>query len=102
MSGAGYTKGVSEEMPSFLPMNTRATNRYADYWLCMYAINLYKNPMEVEYLNANGVNVDEDMFSLSEMIQFIWRGCIRKGEPMKVLILSERMRSLLVNWLSEE
>ena len=102
MSGAGYTKGVSEEMPSFLPMNTRATNRYADYWLCMYAINLYKNPMEVEYLSANGVNVDEDMFSLSEMIQFIWRGCIRKGEPMKVLILSERMRGLLIKWLSEE
>ena len=102
MSGAGYTKGVSEDMPSFLPMNTRATNRYADYWLCMYAINLYKNPMEVEYLNANGVNVDEDMFSLSEMIQFIWRGCIRKGEPMKVLILSERMRGLLIKWLNEE
>jgi hypothetical protein len=42
------------------------------------------------------------MFSLSEMIQFIWRGCIRKGEPMKVLILSERMRGLLIKWLNEE
>lgn len=102
MSGAGYTKGISEDMPSFLPMNIRATNKYADYWLCMYALNLYKNPMEVDYLRENGVTVDEDLFSLSEMIQFVWRGCIRKGEPMKVFILSERMRGLLENWLNEE
>lgn len=101
MQGAGYTKGISEDMPSFLPMNTRATNKYADYWLCMYTLNLYKNPMEVNYLKDNGVDVDEDIFALSEMIQFIWRGCIRKNKPMKVLILSERMRTLLINWLEK-
>jgi hypothetical protein len=43
--------------------------------------------------------VDSDMFALSEMIQFIWRGAIRQGKPMKVLILSERMRNLLIKWL---
>ena len=102
MSGAGYTKGVSEDMPSFLPLNIRATNKYADYSLCMYTVNLYKNPVEVGYLRYNGIRVNEDDFALSEMIQFIWRGCIRKGEPMKVLILSKRMRNLLENWLNED
>lgn len=101
MSGAGYTKGISEDMPSFLPLNIRATNKYADYSLCMYTVNLYKNPVEVGYLRYNGIRVNEDDFALSEMIQFIWRGCIRKGEPMKVLILSKRMRSLLENWVND-
>lgn len=101
MSGAGYTKGITEDMPSFLPLNIRATNKYANYTLCMYTVNLYKNPIEVGYLRYNNIRVNEDDFALSEMIQFIWRGCIRKGEPMKVLILSKRMRGLLEKWLNE-
>lgn len=99
MQGAGYTKGVSEDMPAFLPMNIRATNDYRNYSLCMYAVNIFKNPIEVNYLQSNGIKVDEDVFALSEMIQFIWRGAIRQGKPMKVLILSERMRNLLIKWL---
>jgi hypothetical protein len=99
MQGTGYTKGVSEDMPAFLPMNIRATNDYRNYTLCMYAVNIFKNPVEVNYLQSNGITVDSDMFALSEMIQFIWRGAIRQGKPMKVLILSERMRNLLTKWL---
>lgn len=99
MQGTGYTKGVSDDMPAFLPMNIRATNDYRNYTLCMYAVNIFKNPVEVDYLKSNGIDVDEDVFALSEMIQFIWRGAIRQGKPMKVLILSERMRNLLIKWL---
>lgn len=99
MQGAGYTKGVSEDMPAFLPMNIRATNNYRNYTLCMYAVNIFKNPVEVNYLHSNGISVDEDTYALSEMIQFIWRGAIRQGKPMKVLILSTRMRNLLKKWL---
>ena len=99
MQGTGYTKGVSEDMPAFLPMNIRATNDYRNYTLCMYAVNIFKNPVEVNYLKHNGIEVDEDTYALSEMIQFIWRGAIRQGKPMKVLILSQRMRKLLENWL---
>jgi hypothetical protein len=99
MQGTGYTKGVSDDMPAFLPMNIRATNDYRNYTLCMYAVNIFKNPVEVNYLKDNGIEVDEDTYALSEMIQFIWRGCIRQGKPMKVLILSQRMKNLLVKWL---
>lgn len=99
MQGTGYTKGVSEDMPAFLPMNIRATNDYRNYTLCMYAVNIFKNPVEVNYLDSNGISVDEDTFALSEMIQFIWRGAIRQGKPMKVLILSQRMKNLLEKWV---
>lgn len=101
MGGDGYRKGVSKELPSFLPCNTRATNKYRNYSLCMYTINLFKNPVEVNYLSSQGVEVDEDTFALSEAIQFIFRGCIRKGEPMRLLVLSKRIRKLLEDWLNE-
>lgn len=101
LAGNGYTQGVSKDMPAFLPLNIRATNLYKDYNFCMYAVNIHKNPTEKRYVEAQGVKVDQDMFALSEMIQFIWRGCIREYKPMKVLILSKRMKNLLEGWLNE-
>lgn len=101
MAGDGYRKGVSKDLPAFLPCNIRATNMYRNYSLCMYTINLFKNPVEVNYLASQGVKVDEDTFALSEAIQFIFRGCIRKGEPMRLLVLSKRVKKLLEDWLSE-
>lgn len=101
LQGSGYTKGVNEDMPAFLPMNIRATNNYRNYTLCMYAVNIFKNPIEINYLKNNGIYADEDMYALSEMIQFIWRGSIRQGKPMDVLILSARMRNLLQGWIND-
>jgi len=100
MGGDGYRKGVSKDLPSFLPCNTRATNKYRNYSLCMYTINLFKNTVEVNYLGSQGVKVDEDTFALSEAIQFIFRGCIRKGEKMRLLVLSKRVKKLLEGWLN--
>ena len=104
LAGAGYSKGVKNktDKPSFLPCNIRATNDYVDYDMCMYAMNKFKNPVEVNYMRSNGVQVDEDSYALSEMIQFIFRGSIRANKPMKLLVLSKRMRGLLEGWLNEE
>lgn len=99
VAGAGFKLGVSKDMPAFLPMNIRATNDYRNYSVCMYACNVFKNPVEVNYLKSQGVSVDEDTFALSEMIQFIWRGAVRQYKPMSVFILSSRMRKLLEDWL---
>ncbi len=99
VKGAGYSLGPTKDIPAFLPLNTRATNDYKDYPLCMYAANIFKNPIEVRYLESLGVDVDQDSYALSEMIQFIWRGAIRQNKPMTVFILSERMETLLKEWL---
>ena len=104
LSGAGFASGVNKESdkPSFLPCSLRATNEFDDRVLCMYAMNRYKNPVEVNYLKENGVSVDSDLFALSELIQFVFRGCIRKNKPMKLFILSKRMRRLFEQWLGKE
>lgn len=99
--GKGYSKPAKGGLDPFLACNAKATNNYKDYSLCVYTINVYKNPIEVGYLRERGVEFDKDKYALSEMIQFIWRGCIRQGKPMKVLILSNRMRKLLEDWVNE-
>lgn len=107
LSGAGYTMGIEDkdkdkEGIAFLPCTIRATNKYRNYWLCVYAMNRFKNPVEVQYMKSNGAIVDEDAYATGELLQFIFRGTLRKGEPMKLLVLSKRMRELLEKWLYEE
>ena len=101
LKGKGYTSS-HEERPSLLAFNTKATNDYKDYWLCMYTVNLFKNPTELGYLKSRGVEFNQELYALSEMLQFLWRGAIRCGQPMKVLVLSKRMRKLLINWLGKD
>jgi len=46
-----------------------------------------------------GYPIEEGRFALAEMLQWIWRSRIRKGEPIKLAILPKRMRMLFKDWL---
>lgn len=100
LEGKGFTRVPKNGLSPFLSFNTKATNDYMNYRACMYAVNVYKTPTETGYLASKGIIFDQDQYALSMMVQFLWRGCIRKGEYMKVLVLSERMRDLLRGWLN--
>lgn len=103
LSSAGYAGGVKHDVPNpcFLPCNIRATNDFRDRTHCIYAMNRYLNPIEVNYIKANGGSVDSDLYALGELIQFIYRGSIRKQKPMTLLILSKRMERLLQEWMDQ-
>ena len=92
LSGKGYTKG-------FLPINARATNLYKDRTHLAYLVNVFLNPMVKGFFQDRDVNVDEDGYALSEMLQWIWRSAIRSGEEIWIYIPSSRMRDLLVEWI---
>lgn len=92
IKGKGYTKG-------FIPLNFRASNKYKNRTSCAYLVNRYVNPVIKQFFEKNGINVDEDTYALSEMIQWIWRSAIRDGKPINIYIPSKRMRTLLMNWL---
>lgn len=94
LKGKGYTKG-------FLPLNSRATNEYRDRTSVVYPVNRYLNPFVKNFFVTNNIQVDEDGYALSEMLQFIWRSAIRKGEEIWVYIPSIRMRNLLKQWIEE-
>ena len=91
--GQGYTRA------DWLASNTRATNDYADKTAILYLLNKNIDTDIKRYIENRGGKVDADAYALGEMLQFLWRGCIRKGEPMTVYLPSKRMRRLLMDWL---
>ena len=45
---------------------------------------------------------DKDLWALSNMIQFVFRSRLRKGEPINLYVPSKRMRELFLKWLDGE
>lgn len=86
----------------FVPLNARATNEYADANTCIYLSNRYMNPMIKRFFYSHDIKVDEDLFALSELLQWIFRSAIRNQEPIDVYIPSSRMRTLLEKYLNNE
>ena len=93
LQGKGYTK-------SYISMNMRASNDYKDRTVLAYLCNRYVNPVTSNFFTFNNIPINQDMFALSEMLQWIWRSAIRDGKPIKIYIPSKRMRNLLINWLN--
>lgn len=84
-----------------IAFNAKATNNYRDRDVLAYCVNIFMRPSEKQYLTANGVNVLEDEYALSVMIQWIWRSAIRDGKEIWIYVPSKRMRNLLRNWIAE-
>lgn len=85
---------------NYVALNARATNEYADRKATAYVYNRFMHPMEKKFFEIRGVKVDEDLLAVSDLVQFLFRGCIRKGEVMHCYIPSPRMRGLLIDWLN--
>lgn len=95
LKGEGYSKG-------HVSCNCRSTNEYGDRYNLAYLINKYLNPGIPAYFAKKGIDVDVDLYALSEMLQWIWRSRIRNGEHINIYIPSNRMRNLLTRWLQGE
>lgn len=87
---------------NFLPFNTRATNGYADRTAAAFMINRFMNPNENQFFSYRGVEVDEELLAVSDLIQFLFRGSIRNNKEMYCYIPSKRMRDLLNKWINFE
>lgn len=107
IAGKGYTRSKNvivngqniEDRNPFIPKNMRASNEYANCTNCIYTCNVYMNPFLKNFLGKHEIAFSEDEYALSELIQFVFRGAIRQGQPMSILILSERMQKLFKDWL---
>lgn len=86
----------------FVAVNARATNEYADANTCIYFGNRYMNPIIKRFLIDKGLKVNEELFALSEMLQWLFRSAIRNDEPITVYIPSKRMRELLEMFLDNQ
>ena len=92
LQGKGYTNG-------FVEWNCKATNEYSDKKYLVYALNVYPHVGITQFFSQYEIVVNQDLFALSEMIQWVWRSAIRNGEKIRILIISDRMRFLFDEWL---
>lgn len=91
-----------KKLQCFVPCTARATNDFSDRTVLMYMINRYLHPEVEKYFNRRGFPIDENAFATCELVQWIWRSAVRRGEPIQVYIPSSRMRKLLKDWLCME
>ena len=93
LRGKGYSNG-------FVSFNKRATNDYIDRKYLAYCVNVFMQPWVKNYLIKLGAkDIDQDMYALSVLVQWIFRSAIRKGEDVWLYLPSKRMRYLLEQWL---
>lgn len=92
LQGKGYTK-------RFISINMRSTNEYIDSKALAYCCNRYVKPTVKIFFGKRGITIDEDDYATSEMIQWIWRSQIRRGQEISIYIPSKRMRTLLKQYL---
>lgn len=92
LRGKGFTNG-------FLAVNARATNEHSHKETMIYFANRYLPVNIHQFFSDKSIPVDQEQWALGELLQWIWRGCIRKDEPMNLFIPSKRMRNLLKKWL---
>lgn len=102
--GAGTGDITAEGIATgcFLPCTSRATNAYRDRSVMVHCFNRFPHQTVAAFLSDYGASVDPNQFALSEMLQWIWRSQIRDGKPIKLCIISKRMRKLLQDWLMED
>lgn len=85
---------------TFVAKNQRASNQYSEYNCAVHVCNTYPPTRIESYISHLGHELDRDAYATSELVQWIFRGSIRKNKPMYVLVASIRMKQLLESWLS--
>lgn len=83
----------------YIPSNLRATNEYKNRDTVAYLIDKYPSPMITNFLKDKGALINNDAYAVSELVQFVWRSCIRDGKEINLYIPSDRMRKLMNKWL---
>lgn len=90
---------MQRKLRCFVSCTARATNDFSDRTTLLYLANRYLNPEIKKYFCRCGSPIDEEVFAISELVQWVWRSAIRKGQPINLYIPSSRMRRLLYKWL---
>lgn len=94
--------GSNNYSNEWLASTTKATNDYKDRTVLAYLCNVFPHPELIKASSLRGHLVKEDIYALSEMVQWIFRSAIREGNEINIYIPSLRMRTLLKRWLNDE
>ena len=83
---------------NWISNTTRGTN---DYSHCTHLIYLYDKHLNKDVARwlCDETACFNDAYALTELIQWVWRSRIRKGDPITLYLPSPRMRSIFIDWL---
>ena len=98
LAGKGY-----KHYSQWNPLNAKASNEWRHKTAVAYLANRFSLPELRSFFESQGIDICENVYALSEMLQWLWRSAIRDDKEPKdvhVFIPSERMRELLKLWLS--
>ena len=65
-------------------------------------MNRFINPIVKQFFKDRGVTANEELYALSELLQWIFRSQIRDGKPIDLYLPSRRMREILETWLESD
>ena len=92
----------SRYIRNWIPFNACAVNDFSAIHHVAYLVNVFPPPTLVKAAKGKETEFDEDIYSLSCLVQFVFRSAIRNGEPIKLYLPSLRMRTLLFKFLDGE
>ncbi|MEW8320368.1 MAG: hypothetical protein AB2660_05285 [Candidatus Thiodiazotropha sp.] len=95
LKGARYAR-------QWTPVNLKATNDLIEKRSLAYLCNVHLHPSISNYFSERKIPISNDLYALSELVQWLWRSQIRRGDPIHVFIPSQRMRDLLTTWLNTD
>jgi hypothetical protein len=84
----------------FVPFNARASNHWRERDICAYLVNLHHNATIANWFSAKGIELSDDYFALTTMVQWVFRSAIRDGKRIDLWLPSGRMREIFRNWLA--
>ncbi len=84
---------------SFVECSAKASNEYRECTKLAYTINRFIAPPIKIYFSQYGIEFDENLWALSQLIQWVWRSAIRDGKEIHLLIINSRMRNLFIDYL---
>ena len=93
---------IVTKYPCWLSAKTRATNDYKDRTVMIQCYNRYPLHDVASYLQDYGQPVDPDVFCVSEVVQWFFRGSVRSEIHMVWCCANKRVYDLLVRWFNDE
>ena len=95
-------RGTKCTTKNYIPFNCRATNIYRDKVNLAYLINVFCEPDILQYFDSYNVTLNQDLYAVSTLIQWICRSAVRDNKPVNLYLPSDRMRELLEKFFNYE
>jgi hypothetical protein len=96
-----FAKDSKMFQANWIANTTRGTNDYAHCSHLIYLYDQHVNPVVGRWVNNSSRSFD-DAYALTELIQWVWRSRVRRGEAITLYLPAPRMRRIFLVWLHDD